>query len=84
MRYQFSGTVKVFNGRYWKDHPVRTKGTKLQHAAKDMIQFVLKTHYPGKRISEVSISLQRLGPVIDVGSTVEDEQKPVLVSAQED
>lgn len=73
MKYQYLGTVKVFNGRYWKEHQVRLNATKMHLAAAHSITEVLKTHYKGRRITELSVTLQRLGPVMVVCSSEHDE-----------
>lgn len=75
--YQFQGTAKLFNGRYWQDVPVRVKATNLTAAISRGIRLALKTKRKGQRIEAATITLERLGPVMDLGA---DEQRGVVSS----
>jgi hypothetical protein len=74
MRYQFTGTVKVQIKSYWVTHAVRAKASKLPLAMKQAVESVLKTNYKGKRITQVIVALERLGPCdVDVQATPDAE-----------
>ncbi len=77
MRYQFIGTVKVQVKSYFVTHDVRTRATKMHLAMKQAVEQVLKVNYKGRRITDVIVHLQKLGPVADFasGCPINDDER---------
>lgn len=77
--YQFTGVVKVFNGRFWRQMEVREKASTLQAATAAATRNgikELKRRWKIHRIEAVSVTLERLGPVLTT-TTVLREACPV-------
>jgi hypothetical protein len=66
MVYQFTGKASLFNGRFWRTVDVRVKASSLQAAIAQGARQALKTKKKGTRIEGLSITLERLGPVMPV------------------
>lgn len=73
--YQFTGTARLFNGRYWsRDIAVRVKasslGVAIARAAKQARANRPPTFSP--RIAGMSVTLERLGSVLTANDLTED------------
>lgn len=73
--YQFAGKIRVFNGHYWRELPVREKASTLQAATGAAVRNglkVAKKQFKIHRVEAVSVTVERLGPVINPADVVVD------------
>lgn len=75
MIYQFTGSVNVFNGRYWRSVDVREKASTLQAATAAAARHGIaeaKRLWKMRRIEAVHVSIERLGQVVPVDTPEEN------------
>lgn len=73
--YQFSGTGRIFNGRYWREYDVRAKAGNFRVAIARCTASALKQHKAATKsrtIEQIAVSIERLGKVIDPEKIVVD------------
>ena len=62
--YQFTGTAKIFNDKYWRTIEIRVKASGFPSAISRGTKIALSARNGRERITAVSITLARLGRIV--------------------